>query len=286
MKYSDYIEKKRRGKPGFPISYYYITPSYHQYVMEAHWHNELEIIRVLDGKFLAHVDNVEKIMNAGDVLFVDGGCIHRGVPQNCSYECIVLDLNILRKQTQDSMEKYISPIVSAQKEINCFLKNTNSPLYASVDKLCNALRNKAPYYELTVYSTLYDIIANLYIEGYVQNKTTSKHSAQREIMSILLDYIDAHYNEPISLATLSNLVNMNEKYLCRLFSLYTSKTPIAYINEVRIEKACYDMQVKNATVTEVAISNGFNDLSYFSKVFKSLKKITPAQFRKNLRNNF
>ena len=94
MKYSDYVEKKRRGEPGFPISYYNITPAYHQYVMEAHWHNELEIIKVNEGTFLAHVDNVEKIMNAGDVLFVDGGCIHRGIPQNCSYECIVLDLNI------------------------------------------------------------------------------------------------------------------------------------------------------------------------------------------------
>ncbi len=284
MKYSDYIEKTRRGEPGFPISYYYVTPDYHQYVMEAHWHNELEIIRVLDGRFWAHVDNVEKIMNAGDVLFVDGGCIHRGVPQNCSYECIVLDLNILRKQTQDSMEKYISPIVSAQKEINCFLKNTSSPLYASVDKLCNALRHRAPYYELTVYSTLYDIIANLYMEGYVQNKTASKHSAQREIMSILLDYIDLHYSERISLTDLAQKANMNEKYLCRIFYNYTSKTPINYINELRIEKACYDMQIKNATVTEAAISCGFNDLSYFSKVFKSVKNITPTQYKKNIKN--
>ncbi|MBO5223561.1 MAG: AraC family transcriptional regulator [Clostridia bacterium] len=284
MKYSEYIEKKRRGEPGFPISYYNVTPAYHQYVMEAHWHNELEIIRVNEGRFLAHVDNEERIMNKGDILFVDGGCIHRGVPENCSYECIVLDLNILRKQTQDAMEKYVSPIVSAQKEINCFLTNNSSSLYASVDKLCTALKNREQYFELTVLSTLYEIIFNLYKEGRVQDKTSSKHSAQREIMSILLDYIDTHYNEPISLSTLSNLVNMNEKYLCRLFSLYTSKTPIAYINELRIEKACYNMQVKNATVTESAINCGFNDVSYFTKVFKSIKNVTPTQYKKNVKN--
>ncbi len=284
MKYSEYIEKKRRGRPGFPISYYYVTPSYHQYVMEAHWHNELEIIRVLDGKFLAHVDNEERIMNAGDVLFIDGGCIHRGVPQNCSYECIVLDLNILRKQSQDAMEKYVSPIVSAQKEINCFLQNSNSPLIESIDKLCTALRNEEPYYELNVYSTLYEIIANLYKGGHVQNKVASKHNSQREIMSILLDYVDAHYNERISLTDLAQKANMNEKYLCRIFYNYTSKTPIAYINELRVEKACYDMQIKNATVTEAAINCGFNDLSYFTKVFKSVKKITPTQYKKSILN--
>ncbi len=281
MKYSDYIEKKLRGKPGFPISYYFISHNHPQYVMEAHWHNELEIIRVLSGRFLAHVDNIEKTMHAGDILFVDGGCIHRGIPQDCTYECIVLDLNILKKHARDAMEKYISPIISAQKEINCFLSDTNSPLFASVDKLCKSLNNQSPYYELTVYSTLYEIIANLYIGGYVQDKIQSKHSAQREVMSILLDYIDAHYNEHITLSSLASKANLNEKYLCRIFYNYTSKTPIAYINELRIEKACYDIQM-GKTITNAAINNGFNDLSYFSKVFKDVKKLTPSQYKKNL----
>ena len=103
-------------------------------------------------------------------------------------------------------------------------------------------------------------------------------------MSILLDYVDAHYNERISLTDLAQKANMNEKYLCRIFYNYTSKTPIAYINELRVEKACYDMQIKNATVTEAAINCGFNDLSYFTKVFKSVKKITPTQYKKSILN--
>jgi AraC-like DNA-binding protein len=135
-----------------------------------------------------------------------------------------------------------------------------------------------------VYSTLYEIIANLYKGGHVQNKVASKHNSQREIMSILLDYVDAHYNERISLTDLAQKANMNEKYLCRIFYNYTSKTPIAYINELRVEKACYDMQIKNATVTEAAINCGFNDLSYFTKVFKSVKKITPTQYKKSILN--
>ena len=97
---------------------------------------------------------------------------------------------------------------------------------------------------------------------------------------MLLDFIDTHYNEQITLSTLAKEVNVNEKYLCRLFYAYTSKTPITYVNELRVENACHDMKFKGASVTEAGMNNGFNDLSYFSKVFKSFKSITPAQYKK------
>ena len=73
---------------------------------------------------------------------------------------------------------------------------------------------------------------------------------------------------------------MNEKYLCRFFKDYTSRTPIDYINNLRIEAACHELTSGDMTITEAAIECGFNDISYFSKMFKKYKGITPREYSK------
>ena len=74
--------------------------------------------------------------------------------------------------------------------------------------------------------------------------------------------------------------NLNEKYLCRLFKNYTSMTPIEYINSLRIENACHLMIHSNFSVTDAALESGFNDSSYFTKLFKRHKGITPSEYKK------
>ena len=53
-----------------------------------------------------------------------------------------------------------------------------------------------------------------------------------------------------------------------------------YINKYRIEKACLDLIYTNNNITEIATANGFNNIQYFSRVFKEYMKCTPKQFQK------
>ena len=58
-----------------------------------------------------------------------------------------------------------------------------------------------------------------------------------------------------------------------------------YVNEQRIEHACYDIAQKNKSITEAALDNGFNDLSYFAKTFKRYKGISPREFKALAKRN-
>ena len=60
----------------------------------------------------------------------------------------------------------------------------------------------------------------------------------------------------------------------------TAKTPMEYLNSYRIEKAAAKLLSTDESVTDIAYSCGFNDLSYFIKVFRDFKGISPKQFRK------
>ena len=60
----------------------------------------------------------------------------------------------------------------------------------------------------------------------------------------------------------------------------TYRTPIDYLNYYRIERACYQLLTTNHSITEIAYSSGFNDLSYFIKTFKKYKGVTPKNYLK------
>ena len=66
--------------------------------MPYHWHTQCEIIRILKGEFLITIDYKKILAKKGDILFIQAGILHGGTPNNCIYECIVFDINLLLKQ--------------------------------------------------------------------------------------------------------------------------------------------------------------------------------------------
>ena len=79
---------------------------------------------------------------------------------------------------------------------------------------------------------------------------------------------------------MADAVGFSTKYFCNFFKNMTGKTPVGYLNVYRIEKACKKLLTTDMPITQIAYTCGFNDLSYFIKIFKQIKNCTPKQFRK------
>ena len=287
MKNTEYNEKKRHGTADFPIEYYYVASEHPQYIMPLHWHTEFEIIHVISGGFTLYIDNIKYEMQKTDFAFIGCGMLHRGVPlsngqgtdNNCTYECIVFDLNMLRSKAAGTLDSYIIPLLSRVCEVKSPYHNNNNIMYTVIDAIFKTISNKSDYYELDVLSLLYRCFSLLYSEGYISASVQSRCNLHHaEIITELLDWIDTHYNEQITLSDLAVVSGYKEKYLCRFFKDYTSLTPIDYINRVRIDNACRELLHYGCSVTEAAFNNGFNDLSYFSKKFKLYMGMTPREY--------
>lgn len=280
MKYSEFIERKRHGSLDFPLQYYYVDKTHPQYIMPAHWHKEFEIIRVLKGQFKVFLNNIEYNLKSGDILLIESGYVHRGEPASCIYECVVFDLNMLIKKQSDTVQKFISPFLSSSVQLSQILYNSKDKIHSLVNTLFDTAKNKEPYYELEIYSLIYKFFAMIYTENKIISSSKAPHSLQAETITRLIDWIEKNFTDSITLKTLSDVSGLTPKYLCRIFKEYTSKTIIGYINELRIENACYEISQKGKSITEAALNSGFNDLSYFCKTFKKYKNITPNEFKK------
>ena len=282
MKYLEYNEKKQRGSSDFPIQFYHVTQYHPQYEMQVHWHREFEIIRVLSGSFCIYIDNVSHRMQLGDIAIVECGMLHRGTPENCVYECIVFDVSMLRKKNNDILSTYMIPIINRTVNIKEYFKAGKGEFYKIVNELFETMKCTSEYYHLKVYSLIYRFFSCLYTSGFVTKAARDRHAAKQiKVLMELLDWIGANYTETITLKDLSRVSGMNEKYLCRFFKEFTSRTPIDYINNLRIESACHELTANGLTITEAALESGFNDLSYFSKAFKKYKGVSPREYIKS-----
>lgn len=87
-------------------------------------------------------------------------------------------------------------------------------------------------------------------------------------------------DEPISLNSLADMLGVHPSYLSRAFKKEMGITLTDYINKLRIEEAKYMLDQGNVSVSETALSVGYNDPNYFSKVFTKLEHMTPHDYRK------
>src|SRR5207245_10069696 len=98
-------------------------------------------------------------------------------------------------------------------------------------------------------------------------------------------YIRFNIDQPLSLNRIADTLSVHPSYLSRTFKKELGMTLTDYINKLRIEEAKYVLDQGNESVAKIALSVGYNDPNYFSKVFTKLEHVTPQEYRKRKKEN-
>jgi AraC-like DNA-binding protein len=100
-----------------------------------------------------------------------------------------------------------------------------------------------------------------------------------EKLTLLLDYLDLHYNEEISVNDMAKMCNVSYSYFSRFFKKVMQRTFVEYLNYVRITEAKRLLLTTKMNITEVALSVGYSNSSYFIGQFKRYNHQSPKQFK-------
>lgn len=285
MKYFDYRENKQQGTFDFPIAFYHIDENNPHYQMPYHWHPEYEIIRILEGSFQLTIDGHLLTAQKNDILFIEGGTLHGGIPEGCIYECLVFDMRLLVSNNK-LCNRHIQQLIRHETTISLKLPHKPDILSKTIDKLFLSMYEKKPGYEFITQGAFYNLFGIILESNLLQtNDTTHPTAASVQINRIkdVLNYIEDHYSEQISLEDMSKVAGLSPRYFCRYFRKMTQNTPMEYLNYFRIECACEQLSDMQLSITEVALNCGFNDISYFIKAFRKAKGTTPKQYKETSR---
>ena len=107
--------------------------------------------------------------------------------------------------------------------------------------------------------------------------------AEGNRMRYVMQFILTQSQKNISLNDVSEVANMSKEAFCRFFKERNGKTFTEFLNELRINKACHLLQETDLSISQAAYQAGFQNLSYFNRVFKKFRGETPKEFRIRLR---
>ena len=113
----------------------------------------------------------------------------------------------------------------------------------------------------------------------VKNHSMTGYS---QVIKDVISYIDFHYAEDLSLAFFAEMCNMNKNYLSSLFKKEAGITLTDYIHQVRLRRAITLINSSSLSITTIAASCGYNDINYFTRIFKRTYGMSPKQYQKSI----
>lgn len=281
--YAEFNEFCQRGTVDFPIEVYRLDRNHPRYQMPYHWHHEMELLRVLSGSFILSLDEREYLLPAGSAVLVSSGVLHGGVPQDCRYECIVFDPAVLLKNS--AAEPVLQRLFDGEIMVCPLLPVQEPGLEQALTELFSAMERPEGVGRLMVLAALYRFFGCLLQAGCYDGNPEKSRSARRKMVQLkrALTFMEEHFSEQVTLEQIAAQAEMSPRYFCRFFQELTHRSPIEYLNYYRIEQAGDRLLHSALSVTEIAYSCGFNDLSYFIRVFKKQKGVTPKKYEETQR---
>lgn len=148
-------------------------------------------------------------------------------------------------------------------------------LYQVISSMEEVWRRSTDKEKLKVKAFFYSFLLEM-----LQQKHQGSESSTAEVIKQVIDYMQQHLAEPLSLETLGRAFGYHAQYLARKFKETTGSSPIDFLIRLRIEAACQLLQRTDASIGEIARNVGYEDLFYFNRIFKKNTGLSPSQFKK------
>lgn len=123
-------------------------------------------------------------------------------------------------------------------------------------------------------------IYNLLGEYYENTKFVHVEEENKSFLHAILDYINNHYMEDITLKDVAREMNYTYNYASMLFNKTFKMSFSEFLNKCRISYSCNLLINSNYTISEIASNCGYNSLRIFNRNFLKFKKLTPSQYKK------
>ena len=284
-------ELKPHGNYSFPVNISKEILSYYEggnFLW--HWHPEIEITYIVEGKINYTINDKSYILKNGEGIFGNSNTMHNGYMIN-NEDCIYLSItfhprfiygfensiiqtkymNFLIDNNKTSSLK-LSDNILWQKEALLFLKN----LYEK--KFIQNIEIDELYLHIEI-SKIWLNIYNHFLDLNLIDNIKSNNEYNIDRIKEILTFIHNNYNEPITLDDISKNINLCKSECCRFFKKNMNITLFEYIMFYRVQQSLSLLNT-NLSITEISEKCGFSNSCYYGKIFKRYFKCTPTEYKK------
>ena len=244
-----------------------------------HDHDYFEISMMIEGRVWHVMENESYIMSRGDVIFVRPWDYHdfRMVnDEHFMFLNIPFDKSVLEK-LRDFMEE--------ESAVQTLLDAPEPPRgkidvmeICELEKMYNEMDN-IQRIRRSLYMILVRVMNNSFFSQHDDKVDRGPAWFQRLCMEMMMIN-----NLSVGLPRMYELCNRSPEHISRTFKKYMNMSPTAFINSLRIDKACEKLKHSKQSILDIAYSLGFESVSYFYRVFRDLVGMTPLEYRNSSGN--
>lgn len=286
-------EIKERGTPLFPIGFYLGKYMGRGSILHYHWHKQWQWIYMVRGDGIISVDDQKYHVAAGESVFIRGGQMHSGItenPEGAIHLSIVFDPEGIYGAPR-IVRQYYEDFKSGRHVMNVKFGNTEEGekrVNACLKAILQNASNAQAGFELIILSKMQAILG--YVMKYELCEARTAHtpihrSGQDDRIALALDHIHKHFSERLTLQGIAEAAGISVQKLCKDFKTLTGTTVVEYLNTYRIYEACILLREGSHTARKVAEMCGFETPSYFIKLFKRVKGVTPMAYKQGFIND-
>lgn len=277
-------ENKPHGTRAYPYDQYFIHGARHAFQIPVHWHEEMEIIYIKKGTLRLMIHETEYIGTNGSIYFVNPRELHLMGSSDLSveYYTLLFPLEFISFQSMDDLElELLQPLRRNQLMLQNAVTDPElsqklTVLLEEIISINNANLNTK---QLRTRILLLETLLCLYEHNTLILPNTGGNA---DIQRAMLEYIEKHYTEKLTLAMMAQEFHLSEKYLSRYFKEHFHLPFSNYVMHLRLTLARQLLEATELPVTEVALRSGFPSVSYFIRSFKSAYKTSPLRYRKEM----
>ena len=238
------------------------------YKATLHSHPNLEILYIIDGEGFIETTNKKIPVKKEDLVFINPNSNHQEI-SNKHLSFFAIGLN---KMEIFSKEKFTKKIIT---------KN-DSNFYYLYETIYNEALSKKEKYDLIINNCLDNIL--IYLERNMNLLINTSSNSESDLISNIKYVIDNNFSLNIKLKDIASRFSTSVSSISHQYKKETNMTIIEYKLNKQLEEAYNLINVSNMTISQIAYSVGFNNQSYFNKMFKKKYYYSPKQMRLSTRN--
>jgi len=257
-----------------------------QFDFPLHYHEEYELNLILNAKNAKRiVGNHIHIIDDLELVFVGPNLSHAWFTHQCkSQEIIEVTIQFHKDFLDETMLRrnqlsFIRNLFEKSKKGIAFSRETIQTIKPRILELSQ--RNGFDSV-LELLSILHDLSISrnmLTLSDAAFSNQQANYSSRR--IEKVFEYLNINYSKQLTLSEVAKITNMPDVSFSRFFKKRTGKTFIDSLNEIRLGHASRMLIDTTTTISEIAYSCGFNNISNFNRIFKKKKNTTPKEFRDN-----
>ncbi|RDU24096.1 GH39 family glycosyl hydrolase [Anaerosacchariphilus polymeriproducens] len=241
-----------------------------------HFHQYIELIYVLEGEILLQVENEEFEMKADDIIIINANKKHSyQAKMEVLLSCFRINyqkLSLLLNTSQILF--WCNSIIDKNKaydNLREIMKRIFNQYFEEIDQGRIYLSSK--YYEL-----LHIIVSNFMMKSDDQRFKNDKDMEEERVAEIY-NYINANYDQQISLNDLSGKMYLSVPYLSKYIKKKFGQNFVDYVNSIRLFHAMDELLYTDKTIMRIAMENGFANTASFNAAFKKVYEMSPSEYR-------